>query len=362
MKYLLPIATLVLTFNQAFAACIPARVEVDYPEDAPSVGMYHRVHPSGNYILSSGVYSNGFRAGGVAIIDLTKKDAAGKIEAVAIKTPMINETYPVEGTWSHLASPLHDDGMRYFKFDDVLKEQKDAKPVMNDREHSNWYHSAAELPGSTPENYKFRTMLYGNSYRDYQISYDKDGKMKGSSGTKTKYACKNLTGDLDSPILSKDGTEVAANVGHQTVIYKIKEDSSCELVESLGFYTSKVNFSYPKPPKKGQIVFKGSANVMVDGAPQRVSGVFMYDRDTKVTTRLSNNADNDEEPSYPGMTQDGRVIYQDINSRKIIIVDPNQLKADGTESSDKSKCIQEPGSASGAQATPAAPVKRGARQ
>lgn len=341
MKYLLPIATLVLTFNQAFAACIPARVEVDYPEDAPSVGMYHRVHPSGGYILGSGIYKG---ESGVGIIDISAKDADGKIVARAIKTPMINETYPVEGSWSHLASPLHNDGMRYYKFDDILLKKQSADPVMNDPDHSNWYHSAAELPGSSKENFKFRTMLYGNEYRDYQISYDKDGKLKGSSGTKTKMACLNLTNGLDSPILSKDGTEVAANVGHQTVIYKIKDDSSCELVESLGFYTSKVNFSYPKPPKKGQIVFKGSANVMVDGAPQRASGVFMYDRDTKTTFRLSSS--NDEEPSYPGMTLDGRVIYQDINNRKIIIVDPNQLKADGTESADKSKCIQAPGSAS----------------
>jgi hypothetical protein len=359
MKYLLPIATVVLTFNQAFAACIPARVEVDYPEDAPSVGMYHRVHPSGNYVLGSGIFSG---ETGVGIIDLTAKDADGNITAKAIQTPMINETYPVEGNWSHLASPLHNDGMRYYKFDEILDKKKDAKPVMNDPDHNNWYHSAAELPGSTPENFKFRTMLYGNSYRDYELSYKKDGKLKDSTESKTKYACQNLTSSLNSPILSKDGTEVAANVGNQTVIYKINDDATCELVESLGFYTSKVNFSYPKPPKKGQIVFKGSANIMVDGVPKRASGVFMYDRDTKVTTRLSSG--NDEEPSYPGMTLDGRVIYQDIRSRKIVIIDPNQLKADGTESSDKSKCIQVAGPASGAPATPAAPApaKRGTRQ
>lgn len=359
MKKLLPLATFIFSISQAYGACVPAKVVVEYPENAPSPGMYHRVHPSGNYVMASGV-TNSYEYG-VAIIDLTKKDAAGKIQAKLVKTPMINETYPVEGSWSHLASPLHNDGMRYYKFSEVLEKEDKADPVMNDKRHSNWYHSAAELPGSTPTKYKFRTMLYGEQYRDYTIEYNQNGKVTKTENTDTMNACRNLTGALDSPILSKDGTEVAGRTNEGTTIYKIKPDSTCEVVDVIPFHTSKVNFSYPKPPKKGQVVFKGNANIMVDGSPQRVSGVFLYDRDTKTTTRLS--GDNDDEPSYPGMTKDGRVIYQNIGSREIVIVDPNQLNVDGTEKSDKSQCIQlQATGGSAGSSKSSGPVKSGVAQ
>jgi hypothetical protein len=335
------------------AKCVAARQVVSYPEDLPNVGMYHRVHPSGQYIIASGA-AEGVGENRVAIIDLTTKDAEGKPVAKAVKTPMINETYPVEGTWNLLASPRNfnredSPGMRYYRLGDVLEKSADAKPVMNDPEHDQWYHSAAELPGSTKDKPKFRTMLYGERYRDYTMSFDKNGVVKESTKSETKRACQNLTDRLASPILSKDGTEVAATNSGKTVIYKIKDDSSCEVVDDLGVYTSKVNFSYPKAGTKGSVVFHGNFTSLVDGVPTAARGVFLYNRDTKITQKLSDAKTAEEytqtQPSYPGMTKDGRVVYINIKKREIVTVDPNQLLADGSENPDKTKCIQENNSA-----------------
>lgn len=345
------------------AKCVPAKQVVAYPEDIPNVGMYHRVHPSGQYIIASGA-AEGYGENRVVIIDLTTKNAAGKPVAKSVATPMINETYPVEGSWNLMASPRNfngdANGMRYYRMSDVLEKKADAKPVMNDPDHDQWYHSAAELPGSTKDKPKFRTMLYSERYRDYSISFDKNGAVKESTKTETKRACQNLTERLSSPILSKDGTEVAATNNGKTVIYKIKDDSTCEVVDDLGVSTSKVNFSYPKAGTKGSIVFHGNFNTIVDGVPTASRGVFIYNRDTKQTQKLSDAKTAEEynqfKPSYPGMTKDGRVVYINIATREIVTVDPNQLLADGSESPDKSRCIQENNSAPNE--VPSAPATR----
>lgn len=343
MKFFVGISLIIFNSHFLSAKCVPARLVVDYPEDLENIGLYHRVHPSGNYILASKATA-GSTENRVAIIDLTNKDPSGKIIAKTIFTPMIDETYPVEGTWTLLASPRHMDGMRYYKFSDILSQQDKAEPVTNDSGHSQWYHSSAELPGSTPSVLQFRTMLYGQPFRDYTLTFDKSGKLIDKATSETKDACKNLGIILDSPILSKDGTEIGATVKDKTVIYKLREDGSCDPIsENIGYFTSKVNFSYPKNKLKGSIVFKAQGTILINDTPDVWNGITLYDRDKKEVHKLS--LPSESNPSYPGMTKDGRVIYV-TKDREIIIVDPNQLQADGTESNDKSKCIQEQTSAS----------------
>lgn len=347
MKALVATGLALIVSQDVFAKCVPAKVTIDYPDEVPHVGMYHRVHPTGKYIIASGAVQ-GAGENRIAVIDLTSKDSDGNIEAKYIPSPLIDETYPVEGSWSHLASPRNrgtaQDGMRYYKFSDILEKNKDATPVFNDPQHDQWYHSAAELPGSKPEKYKFRTMLYGNRYRDYSFTYDKDGRMTDKTQTETKSACTNLTQHLDSPILSKDGTEIAHNTGNGTVIYKIKDDASCEAVDTIGYFTSKVSFSYPKAGKKGAIAFNANARHMVNGTPTQSNGIFIYDRDSKETRRITTAQENSA--AYPGYLQDGRVAYILKNERQIVIVDPNQLNDDGTTKQDDNKCIHEESSSS----------------
>lgn len=348
MKTSLFILLSVVTFESVYAECVPARRVVDAPDELNDIGVYHRVHPSGNYVIASRAME-GNSENRVAVIDLSNPE-----QPRAIETPLIDEAYPIEGRWKYIASPRNNrwnssnttgSGMRYYPFEGatgVLEAGREAQYVMNDPDHDQWYHSSAELPGSTDQNFQFRTMLYGERYRDYTISTNANGEVT-TTHTETRSACQNLTGHLSSPILSKDGTEVAANVGSSTVIYRInRADATCELVDDVGFYTSKVSFSYPNPPSKGQIAFQGNHTVMVDGIPQPMTGIFIYDRDTRTTRKISSNEGN---PSYPGFTQDGRVIYMDRSNRKIITVDPTQLNADGSLIRNPRTCIQREGTA-----------------
>ena len=339
-KSLLVFSSFVLSAN-VLAECVPPKVSVDYPEDIPHVGVYHRVHPSGNYVLASKA-SGTIYGNNVVIIDLTGKNEAGEIEAKGIATPMIDETYPIEGNWDMFASPNHGDGMRYYKWDDILNKQKGAQPVLTDREHNEWYHSSAERPGSNKRDFKFRTMLYGNRYRDYSMSFDDKGNLKDKTISQTKRACTNITNYLDSPILSKDGSEVASLHGRATVILKINdEDSTCQIVDELGVYTSKVNFSYPKPGTKGQVVYVANTITQVNGQYREVSGIHIYDRDSKVHKRLS--LPTESSASYPGMTEDGRVVYINRRERQIVTVDPNQIDGNGNERPGTPNCIRKVG-------------------
>lgn len=361
MKTKLIALTVAAAFSTgALAECVPARVEIPFPKSAQgNTGMYHRVHPSGDYVLASGAYGEGHTS--VSIWDLKNLD---KGHAKVIKTPMVDETYPVEGSWKLFASPNHDGGtMKYFKFSDIKAKQEQATEIFSDSEHNQYYHSSAELPGSTGRKMKFRTMLWQNSvYRDYEVSFDANGKMTKETHTETKVACGNKQ-QLSSPILSKDGSEVATQDGNgHTVIYKIKADGSCDLVDEFGFDTGKVNFSYGNG---SQVVFQASVRQDVNGNQEYVNGIWIYERCKapapagckRGPRRLSTPADSDN-ASYPGMTKDGRVIY--IAEGKFVIVDPKQLHKDGTVNKNAKSCIQKPGGAS--TSTQSTPKKKAGQQ
>ncbi len=128
--------------SAAFAkVCTPAKITVAPPEPDGG-GKYMRVHPSGDYVLQS-------HFAGADILDLTSHDANGKPIAKLIQTAAANESYPVEGSWDLVASPLHKDGMRYYRFQDLLQLGTNAEPVFADKEHDNFYHSAVELERPT---------------------------------------------------------------------------------------------------------------------------------------------------------------------------------------------------------------------
>jgi len=327
-----------------FSECVPARQEISLPSKMENYpGSYFRIHPTGNYILASGVPING---SSVVMIDLTKKNKNNIIEPKLILTSMNNEAYPVEGSWKLFASPNHDgwSEMQYYGFNQVLDKQKKATSLFSDREHNQFYHSSAELPGSTTTNIKFRTLLWQKGLcKDYEL-VPENGKLVNKSTSKQYRLCQNLyseNGDdfLGSPILSKDGTEVAArNDDGHAVIYKIADNGDCSIEDDLGYSTSKVNFSYPKKDSKGQIVFAAYD-------PTGGNSIHIYDRDKKVTKKLSQKGDNSRgTPGYPGMTLDGRVVFiANSTPRKIVIVDPSQLNDDGSVksgSADPKTCIQ----------------------
>lgn len=155
--------------------------------------------------------------------------------------------------------------------------------------------------------------------------------------------------NFGSPVLSVDGNEVAASrsegASRTTKIYKINSDYSCELVDDLGFQTSKIQFSPPVAGKKGKIAFIGTPTI---AGRQATSGIYVYDRDTKELKMISKR--NDGSLGYPGFTKNGRVIYPVCRRNPQVngtscgaeIVDPSQIDNDTGEpkSEPSQNCIQ----------------------
>lgn len=140
-----------------------------------------------------------------------------------------------------------------------------------------------------------------------------------------------LEDTFSSPVLSIDGHEVAAlrvaRGSYELRLFKINDDYSCELTDSLPFQVSKIQFSHPVPGKKGSITFLGSPKVENRAISQ---SVYVYNRDTKELTRIA-KAGEFADYGYPGFTKDGRVIFpacKRVESKMQCgaqIVDPNQI-------------------------------------
>ena len=294
------------------------------PLEGKAEGMeYIRVHPTGNYVLySTGSYGNP----GVEIADLTETaSGTGQIKPRIISTPLYNEAYPCEGSWTLISSCQEANGMVYYNFKDILESAEKAKPVFNDKDHDQYYQSCAEFPGSTPEQLRFRMLLYGKSSRIYTLN---KGQPSAVFGPK-KDICSNIgiEESVSQPILSKDGTEVAAYFDGSQRVFRINDNNgTCREVENLKYPTGKVSFSYRTLSDPGMIAFSTPDTIGVSGElkPSESLGnkIYVFDRGTKRTYRISQPW-LDESAFYPGFTRDGRVIYATKRNGKngIVIVD-----------------------------------------
>ncbi len=357
---------------QSPGQCLPAEKIV--PLEPREYGSYARFHPSGRYMMLSGVEARG------EIYDLESRPVR------QIVTPLQNEVYPVEGSWTLLASPLHlqedqKHSMKYFSLQKVL-QSPNAEPEFSDFEHDEYYHSSAEFADSTPRQLHFRTVLYESlKYRDYKVSWSKDGKaqveksevkplcpriiedddvplseseqtridsriavleaerlkwakeiLEAGSSNRQALAIQigqteaelvallkragrliSLYGELSQPIVSKDGKYIAALVDDSnTVLYKIEKDG-CRVVGETGFYTPKVSFAYPEGEALPRIAFVLSGRVQV------------YDFEKKQIWPISR--EKFHIARYPGFLNDGRVayLYCDSGECGVTITDPYQV-------------------------------------
>jgi hypothetical protein len=297
-----------------------------------SIGNYLRFSPDGRYMLSTNY--------GVELVDLTATDASGKVVPKVTKTPMAAEAFPVDhmGNWKYIASPHRYEAMKYFDFEEALRDGQSARPPkiknsatgaeedFSDSKFVNYYHSTGELAGSTQEKGRFRVSLFQElKYRDIEVNYGSNGKGESVTYGDIKVLCPNLPRNdsiyLSSPTLSKDGSEVAFNVSSNdpqnqgTHIYKIDADGNCQLSEKLGYATGKVVFSYPQDGTKGKLIFQaGMPSAMGDAnRPSGISGsgIYTYDRDTKTTTLVSREGEGGGMvgSNYPGFLKDGSAVY-----------------------------------------------------
>ena len=172
-----------------------------------------------------------------------------------------------------------------------------------------------------------------------------------------------MIGNLYQPILNKDGTELAGQIGGRTVILKLGDRGSCELADDLKISTSKVSFSFPEKGKKGKVVFSGLAAIQI-GSRYLFMVPTIYDRD-KRQFRILSDQSFPSTSFLPAFLKDGRVVYpgrhRESGTREASgfwYVDPNQLDETGAVQTNPATCIPATSSSSNAGASgPAAQVR-----
>lgn len=253
---------------------------------------YARVHPNGDFILSEA----GGEWGKTVLYDLRTREN-GRIAPKIIKTPMELESVAVEGSWRLLFSP--DEKGSFYTLTDLLEKKQMAKPIYVDSDFGGIYGSASTI-GTPDSNRMSVRVVIGGQLRDYHFKFS--DRNVAVTPEPIRKVCLNLN-DISTPMLSKDGNEISAqtknsNGQQSTKIYKLLANGNCELLEDLGYATSKASFSFPEIGKKGKVTFT------IDDGARRTA--YIYDRDLKKTYRISLSWEIAE---YPGFTRDGRVFY-----------------------------------------------------
>ncbi|MDR1968363.1 MAG: hypothetical protein LBQ32_06685 [Burkholderiaceae bacterium] len=279
-----------------------------------ALGTYERIGPDGRFILRS--YS-GARLGQVSLIELP---AQGSGPIRAYRTPFSNEAFPVQGTWRYLIDVNGD----HYRFAQVLREQTRAKPLFR-AGMTGFYAVASEMPAGKPGLIAIRSISWpqGASSNDDQgvgplqvetIEVQDDGaKARVDGSTGMQYICTQrnaIDGSVYAlPMLSINGREFSAiaQVPHQGVptmrVYGLADqpmaqNHPCDLRADLGLMPAKAVFGFPP-------VDDGAARLVYSD----LGNVYIYDRALKATFRLDHAKHRVLASAFPGLTQDGRVIY-----------------------------------------------------
>ena len=276
------------------------------------LGMYSRISPDGRYVLRS---FSGKNLSQVTLMELVK----GETNKVTLyETPMKNEAFPVQGSWRYLVDVNGD----HYKLSDIIKNQRKAKKQFKGG-ISGFYTVAAELVGGTAAAHKIRSLVWPTGTSDNQgvgvlsnrvisVSLNKSGVASMTDKGSTNYMCKNLRatdGDVMSlPMISMDGSEFASMPQNpkgseaSMRIYKFGEDGkSCIKTLDLQVVAAKIIFSRPE---LNAVLFYASGAMGSKG-----NGIYFYDRDVKKSFSLDDVSKKVQADSYPGFTNDGRIVY-----------------------------------------------------
>ena len=311
---------LALISFKASATCAPAHEY--FPFTGPWVskndngdvvlGMYSRVSPDGKYVLRS---FSGKGLSQVTLMELVR----GETNTVKLyETPMKNEAFPVQGTWRYLVDVNGD----HYKITDIVQKQKNAKKQFKGG-ISGFYTVAAELSGGSAKNHKIRSLSWPTDQSDNQgvgvlsnrvitVALDENGMAEKTDNGSTNYMCKNLNSTdgqvMSLPMISMDGSEFSSMPQNprgsdpSMRIYKIGADNkTCEKRDDLKVVAAKIIFS--RPELNAVLFYAGGAM----GA--KGNGVYFFDRDVKRSFTLDDPNKRVHADSYPGFTNDGRIIY-----------------------------------------------------
>lgn len=320
MKLFLTLTTLSFLTSAYGATCVPAHEYFPFEgkwatkNDRGEIilGMYSRMSPDGKYVLRS------FSGQGLSQVTLMELVRGEKNSVKPYETPMKNEAFPVQGSWRYLV----DIGGEHYKLSDIVKNQKKAQRQFKGG-ITGFYTVAAELNGGSAANHKIRSLSWPTDNGDNQgvgvlsnrvitAGLNKNGVASKLDNGSIHYMCANLRSSdgqiMSLPMISMDGSEFASmpqnpkDSESSMRIYKFGADNkSCEKVQDLKVAVAKVIFSRPE---LNAVLFYASGAL-----DNRGNGVYFYDRDVKETFTLDDPDKKVRADSFPGFTNDGRIVY-----------------------------------------------------
>jgi WD40 repeat protein len=301
----------VFSSGVSYGKCVSPRVSVSLPDGLASE---FSLHPNGDFALLKD------QAGAVTILDL--RDPA---KPQLNKTKLPWETIPVTATWSHFAYS-HEDGTELVAFDSetgMLKEEHIKYPAK--------IQMLTSLPGKSEKGIKFRALSSDGKLRDDTFSKDKLVPVDIHA------ICSNLASAIYPMALSPDGSQLLASTLRTTHVFRIRTDATCEGINDFSYLIGKGAFNFSSS-KNHSLAFEAPKTVVVNGTPRLTTAILVFNQESKKTQKVSLD---EEMATAPNFLRDGRVAYMDYSQKKIILVDPSQLDAEGKAQSSSRVCIQE---------------------
>jgi hypothetical protein len=325
------------TFNELPTAIAGTQTDA-YGKTSVALGSYERISPDGRFVLRS---FSGARLGQVSLIELS---ASGEPVA-AYQTPLSNEAFPVQGSWRYLVDVNGD----HYSFSSILRNntmgKERNKPLFRGGMRG-FYAAAAELPFNPatdkPGQVRIRSMSWPNPSGNAETQGEgalvartltiDTAQQRIVFDTGAQRLCgQRLAEDgplYALPMISVDGQEFAAlpqtpinkagQAGEQTMrIFSFgKDGASCDSRAMFSFSSGKTIFGFAHSSGhadlayeyRGQVWWVSRGTGMWDmggeqgkdqGSGQRFNLAPYYDNPR---TQLLASA-------FPGITQDGRVIY-----------------------------------------------------
>ncbi len=301
-----------------------------YGKTTTQLGAYERISPDGRFILRS---FSGARLGDVSLVELSPpshaaKSATGSTASSVVRiyeTPLANEAFPVQGTWRYLVSTAGE----HYALQDILQQQRRAKPLFKGG-MTGFYAAASELTDQPPL-VRIRSFSWPNA--SGAAGGDTQSQGEGALAVRTMTVntqTSRITADTGHqnicgerlredgalyalPMISVDGQEFAALPqnpdklspdGKQTMrIYAFGESGKgCQPKASFNFASGKAIFGFSDAGAaplayeyKGQAWwFNRALNQPFNLAPFEAHNAAIRHVDAS---------------AFPGITQDGRVIY-----------------------------------------------------
>ncbi len=203
-----------------------------------------------------------------------------------------------------------DGGLSFYEADEVFDAARRnrsgaVEPIFTDRRMRDQYPSAGILEdGESRTVYRVLTSWFeGIVYRDYEVRVDPRTEVSNVRPLgEPVVPCSGMS--LSTPIMSQDGTEVAARdeATGTTKIFRILSGGRCDELEDLRVRTSKVAWH-----RTGRRLVFATPRVR-SGRDGGGEGIFLFDRDEGRMTRVA-DSERASRLAFPDFIGDESIVF-----------------------------------------------------